>query len=235
MSSVDTSLLSQLGLNAWGNSATAATAGSQNGSGQVGSSQLNQSDFLKLMTTQLNNQDPTQPTDSSQMLAQMAQLSTVSGIQDMQGSLKQLADTLLASQTTQAASLVGHEVVAPGSKATLGANGLSGAIDLTQDTSQLALVIYDSSGQLVKQINLGAQSKGTIPFSWDGVMANGATAPSGLYQIKAIAGLNGSQQQMNTLVATTVNSVSVDGTSQNITLNTSNGDGVKISDIKQLM
>lgn len=199
------------------------------------SGQLNQSDFLKLMTTQLNNQDPTQPTDSSQMLAQMAQLSTVSGIQDMQSSLKQLVSTMLASQTTQAAALVGHQVVAPGSTATLSANGLSGAVDVTQDTNQLALGIYDSAGQLVKQIDLGAQTQGTVPFAWDGIMDNGTAAPNGLYQIKAVANVSGTAEAMNTYVASTVNSVTVDAATQNITLNTSGGDAIKISDIKQLM
>jgi len=199
------------------------------------SGQLNQSDFLKLMTTQLNNQDPTQPTDSSQMLAQMAQLSTVSGIQDMQSSLKQLVNTMLASQTTQAAALVGHQVVAPGSTATLSSNGLSGAVDLTQDTNQLAVGIYDSAGQLVKQVNLGEQGKGTIPFSWDGMMDDGTAAPNGLYQIKAMANVSGSAEAMGTYVASKVDSVTVDSASQNITLNTSGGDAIKISDIKQLM
>jgi len=199
------------------------------------SGQLNQSDFLKLMTTQLNNQDPTQPTDSSQMLAQMAQLSTVSGIQDMQSSLKQLVSTMLASQTTQAAALVGHQVVAPGSTATLSANGLSGAVDVTQDTNQLALGIYDSAGQLVKQIDLGAQTQGTVPFAWDGIMDNGTAAPNGFYQIKAVANVSGTAEAMNTYVASTVNSVTVDAATQNITLNTSGGDAIKISDIKQLM
>ena len=199
------------------------------------SGQLNQSDFLKLMTTQLNNQDPTQPTDSSQMLAQMAQLSTVSGIQDMQSSLKQLVNTMLASQTTQAAALVGHQVVAPGSTATLSSNGLSGAVDLTQDTNQLAVGIYDSAGQLVKQVNLGEQGKGTIPFSWDGMMDDGTAAPNGLYKIKAMANVSGSAEAMGTYVASKVDSVTVDSASQNITLNTSGGDAINISDIKQLM
>jgi len=229
MSNINTDLMNQLGLTK-GVAANSASSTNSKISGQ-----LNQSDFLKLMTTQLNNQDPTQPTDSSQMLAQMAQLSTVSGIQDMQSSLKQLVNTMLASQTTQAAALVGHQVVAPGSTATLSSNGLSGAVDLTQDTNQLAVGIYDSAGQLVKQVNLGEQGKGTIPFSWDGMMDDGTAAPNGLYQIKAMANVSGSAEAMGTYVASKVDSVTVDSASQNITLNTSGGDAIKISDIKQLM
>jgi flagellar basal-body rod modification protein FlgD len=229
MSNINTDLMNQLGLT------KGAAVNSASSTNSKISGQLNQSDFLKLMTTQLNNQDPTQPADSSQMLAQMAQLSTVSGIQDMQTSLKQLVNTMMASQTTQAAALVGHQVVAPGSTATLTSNGLSGAVDLTQDTNQLAVGIYDSAGQLVKQMDLGAQSKGTVPFSWDGIMDNGTAAPNGLYQIKAMANANGSAEAMGTYVASKVDSVTVDSASQNITLNTSGGDAIKISDIKQLM
>ena len=229
MSNFNVDLMNQLGLG------TSSVSASSSTNSSTGNSQLGQSDFLKLMATQLNNQDPTQPTDSSQMLAQMAQLSTVSGIQDMQSSLKQLVDTMMAGQTTQAAAMVGHQIVAPGSTTTLTANGLSGAVNLSQDTNQLAVGIYDSSGQLVKQLDMGAQAKGTIPFTWDGIMDNGNAAPSGLYQIKAVANVSGSPQAMDTYVASTVDSVSVDSSTNSITLNTSGGDAVKLSDIKQLM
>ena len=229
MSNFNVDLMNQLGLT------SASTLAANANAAPTISSQLSQSDFLKLMTTQLNNQDPTQPTDSSQMLAQMAQLTTVSGIQDMQKSLSQLVGTMMSSQTTQAASLVGHQIVATGTKAELSANGLSGAIDLSQDTDHLAVGIYDSAGQLVKNIDLGSQNKGTVPFVWDGVMTNGSNAQPGLYQIKAVANVSGSPQAMNTYVASTVDSVTIDSAAQNIMLNTSSGDVVKMSDIKQLM
>ena len=229
MSNFNIDLMNQLGL-----ATQSANTSNSSTTGKI-SSQLGQSDFLKLMTTQLNNQDPTQPTDSSQMLAQMAQLSTVSGIQDMQSSLKRLVDTMMASQATQAASLVGHQVVAPGTSATLTANGLQGAIDLTQATDKVAVGIYDDAGQLIKQMDLGAQDKGTIPFAWDGIKDDGTSAQDGLYQIKAIANVSGAPQAMSTYVASMVDSVTVDAASQRITLNTSGGDAVKITDIKQLM
>jgi flagellar basal-body rod modification protein FlgD len=229
MSNLNVDLMSQLGL------ATAPSGSANSSVTGAGGGQLNQSDFLKLMTTQLNNQDPTQPSDSSQMLAQMAQLSTVSGIQAMQSSLQQLVNTMMASQTTQAAGLVGHQVIAAGSSATLTPNGMGGAIELTQDTQKLTVGIYDSSGQLVKQVNMGPQSKGTVPFSWSGITDNGDTAPNGVYQIRASAQVNGANQAMSTYVASTVDSVNVDAVTQNLSLNMSSGDSIKISDIKQLM
>ena len=99
----------------------------------------------------------------------------------------------------------------------------------------MALGIYDGAGQLVKQIDMGAQTKGTIPFTWDGITDSGTSAQNGLYQIKAVANVSGSPQAMSTYVASTVDSVTVDTATQNITLNTSSGDAVKVNDIKQLM
>lgn len=230
MSNLNMDLMTQLGL-------VAPTAASGTGSTAIKTSgQLGQSDFLKLMTTQLNNQDPTQPMDNSQFLAQIAQFSSVSGIQDMQNSIKQLADSFVSNQTMQAASLVGRNIVAVGSNAVLSANGsLNGAIDLTQSTNQLVVGIYDSAGQLVKQMDMGPQSKGTIPFTWDGISDDGNNAKSGLYQIKAMANIGESPQAMNTYVASRVDSVMLDPTSQKIMLSTSNGETIKIGDVKQIM
>ena len=228
MNNLNVDLMNQLGL-------TAPAASTGSASGKV-SGKLGQDDFLKLMTTQLNNQDPTNPMDNGQFLAQIAQFASVSGIQDMQGSIKQLADSLVSNQTMQAASLVGRGVVATGSNAILGANGvLSGAIDLPQSTNDLVLGIYDSAGQLVRKLDYGAQGKGTLPFQWDGVTDNGGNSPSGIYQIKAEANINGSMQAMNTYVASSVDSVMVDPATKQIMLNTSNGESIKMSDVKQIM
>lgn len=230
MSNFNVDLMNQLGLQS-----PAAGAASGPASSKI-SGELGQDDFLKLMTTQLNNQDPTNPMDNSQFLAQIAQFASVSGIQDMQSSIKQLADSLIANQTMQATSLVGRQVVVPGSNAMLGGNGtLSGAIDLSQSTNDLVVGIYDGAGQLVRKLDYGAQAKGTIPFQWDGVTDKGEAAPPGIYRIKAEANINGSMKAMGTYVAASVDSVMVDAATQRIMLNTSNGESIKMGDVKQIM
>lgn len=229
MSNFNVGLMNQLGLTSPAASSVSTTTG-------AASNQLGQSDFLKLMTTQLNNQDPTQPMDNSQFLAQIAQFASVTGIQNMQSSIKQLADSLTSNQTMQAASLIGHQVVAAGSNAILGSDGvLAGAIDVSQSTSDLVVGIYDSAGQLVRNMDLGTQSKGMLPFSWDGVTSNGDKAPSGIYQIKAQANINGTAQAMSTYVASSVDSVMIDPTTQQTMLNTSSGESIKMSDVMQIM
>jgi len=230
MSNFNVDLMSQLGL-----MSPTSTAGAASTSSKI-SGKLGQDDFLKLMTTQLNNQDPTKPMDNSQFLAQIAQFASVTGIQDMQGSIKQLTDSLISNQAMQAASLVGRQVVAAGSNAVLGGNGiLSGAVDLTQSTNDLVVGIYDGAGQLVRKMDYGAQAKGMLPFKWDGVTDKGENAPSGIYQIKAEANIGGSMQAMGTYVASGVDSVMVDAKTQQIMLNTSNGESIKMGDVKQIM
>jgi len=225
--------MNQLGLLPGGVASSAATAAPTSAKG---SSQLGQSDFLKLMSTQLSNQDPTNPMDNSQFLAQIAQFSSVSGIQDMQNTLKQLSDALISNQTMQAASLGGHQVVSTGSNAVLGSDRvLSGAINISQSTNDLKVGIYDSAGQLVRKVDMGPQGKGMLPITWDGVTDTGDQAPNGIYQIKAQADVNGSPQAMDTYVASVVSSVVIDPASKQIMLNTSNGESVKMSDVKQIM
>src|SRR3569832_2993970 len=93
------------------------------------SDKLGQSDFLKLMTSQLRNQDPMQPMDIGAFLGQIAQFSQVSGIQDMQASVKQLVDTLSSNQAMQASSQVGKTVVAPAeSDSYTGKHAVQGAV-----------------------------------------------------------------------------------------------------------
>jgi flagellar basal-body rod modification protein FlgD len=236
MTNLNLDLLNQLGLAAPGTvPAPAAASGGGASTGSI-SDQLNQSDFLKLMTTQLNNQDPTSPMDSSQFLAQIAQFASVSGIQDMQSSISQLVNSFTANQTMQAASLIGHQVIAKGSNAPLSPDGaLVGAINLPQDTSDLVVGVYDGAGQLVRKLDLGPQYQGLLPFDWDGVTDLGQSAPSGLYTIKAIADVNGASQAMDTYVASTVDSVVVDPASNQLMLNTSGGETIKMSDVKQIM
>lgn len=232
MSNLNVALMNQLGLTP-GASAAAGTAGT---AANLGSSQLNQSDFLQLMTAQLSNQDPTQPMDSSQFMAQISQFSMVSGVQDMQKSIQQLATSLTSNQAMQATSLVGHQVVAAGSGAELGTNGaLSGAIDLPQAVNDLKVDISDSSGKLVQTVDLGAQGAGLVPFTWNGVSSAGANSPSGIYKIAAQAEINGTRQALTTYVASTVNSVTVNGANQQVTLNTSNGESVQMNNVQQIM
>ncbi|PTU30605.1 flagellar hook assembly protein FlgD [Stenotrophobium rhamnosiphilum] len=171
---------------------------------------LTQNDFLKLMTSQLKNQDPLKPLDNSEFVSQMAQFSTVSGIQNLQNSFSTLASSLSSGQALQASSLVGHNVLTSSSKAVLSTGGkISLAVDAPA-SGNVIVNVTDSSGQLIRRIDLGAQASGLTQFQWDGIDNNGAAAPAGQYNFTATVGTGSQSQAATMLAAGKVNSVSLD-------------------------
>lgn len=195
---------------------------------------LGQQEFLKLMTTQLRNQDPLKPLESSEFLGQIAQFSTVSGIQDLQASFSQLANSLQANQTLQAAALIGRNVLVPSAIGALAAGGsLNGVVGLPASTTQLNVSIYDSNGQLVRRLDLGAQQGGVVQFSWDGLRDDGQAASPGRYAVKAEALLDGKSTALGTLVQARVESVAL-GT-EGLVINLTGLGTVTLADIEQIL
>ncbi len=171
---------------------------------------LGQEDFLALMVTQLQNQDPFQPMENGEFLGQMAQFSTVSGIGDMSASLGQLAESLYASQALQASSMIGKSVLTEGNVAKLEDDApLKGAVDLPFATSTGFVRITAPNGQVIRQISLGSRGAGLTNFEWDGIGADGTRAPAGQYLVSAGYTDNGQEAALSTLVSTRVSSVSL--------------------------
>ena len=137
---------------------------------------LDQNAFLKLMTTQLKTQDPFDPVDNAQMVAQMAQFSSVAGISEMNQSLKGMAADIASSRIGDAASWIGRSALVPsGMAAQLGNGGYAGQIELTQDATDVSLSFVDANGQVVHREELGGQPRGTLEFAWEG--KEGVTGP----------------------------------------------------------
>ncbi len=181
---------------------------------------LDQNDFLKLLTTQLQNQDPTKPLQNGEFMAQMAQFSTVTGIQDLQASFGDLASALYSNQALQASVMVGRTVQVPSNQGLLNAGGnLAGAADLPSSTSNLTVEITDAAGQLIKYIDMGQQPAGQVNFVWDGITDKGVQAPAGIYNVRAVANFGGDIQALGTLVSARVDSVSVGKSGEGLTLN----------------
>lgn len=197
---------------------------------------LGQEQFFQLMITQLQNQDPLKPLDSNEFLSQVAQFSTVSGIQDMQRSITQLVGSLQSSQALQASTLVGRDVLIDGNVAMLGADRqLAGALELPAATGGTTLSIFDASGQLVRQIDLGAQPAGLVRFKWDGFANNGQNASAGVYVVTANASFDGATQAVDTLVSGRVESVSINSHPPGATLNLSGGGSVGLDAVRELL
>jgi flagellar basal-body rod modification protein FlgD len=212
-----------------GTTGTGATAASD--------TTLGGTNFLTLMLAQLKNQDPTSPVDSNQFLNQLASLSTVQGITQLNTSFASLSSSLVSSQAMQASSLLGHQALVASTTATLAATGgaVTGAVQIPQTTSQAVLNISDSSGALVQQINLGAQSTGLANFSWDGKLADGSQAAAGQYTLSAqYAGATSGSTAATTYVNGTVQSVTMGAGTTGLTLNVSGLGSVPFANVQQI-
>ena len=143
----------------------------QNAADRGAKETLGQDDFLKLMITQLQNQDPFAPMENGDFIAQMAQFSTVAGIKEINESLTSVTDQLKWSRIATASTLLGHSVLVPGSLARPDADGeIHGVLDLPQASSDTVITYTDAAtGEALHQQNLGATGRGLQGFGWTGL------------------------------------------------------------------
>jgi flagellar basal-body rod modification protein FlgD len=135
-----------------------------------GKDTLGQSDFLKLMTTQLQNQDPFAPMENAEFIAQMAQFSTVTGITEMGSTLSGIADQLGEFRIATAANLLGSSVMIPGNYARADENGdIHGMLDLPSAAGATNLTFSNAAGDILHTMQLGAQPSGLVGFAWEDV------------------------------------------------------------------
>jgi flagellar basal-body rod modification protein FlgD len=195
---------------------------------------LGQDEFLKMMLVQLKNQDPLKPMDPSQFLGQLAQFSTVTGIQSMQASLQSLNGTLGSTTLLEGAGLVGRDVLSSTNTGRLGADGgIGGAIDAPAGASGLRVSVRDLSGALVRSFEVPVGS-GLTEFRWDGLDSRGERAPAGTYSVAAVGRYGSSEQQLEVLLQQRVNSVTVDSAAGGLTLNTTGGP-VSLGNVRRVM
>lgn len=155
--------------------------------------------FLRLLITQLKNQDPLSPLDNAQLTSQLAQISTVQGIEKLNATLGTLSGSFEAGQSLQAAGLVGRQVLVTGDSMGLSATGGRAAFSLPQAVDRLTISVTDASGRVVHRVELGAQAAGTQIFEWDGMTDSGARAVDGNYRFEIGAQANGKAVTAETL------------------------------------
>ena len=133
-------------------------------------STLGQEDFLKLMTTQLQNQDPFAPMENGDFIAQMAQFSTVTGITEMGNQMKALNDKLDSFRIATASQYLGHSVLVPGNVVRPNGNdNIEGVIDVPNATTKLQVFFQKDNGEIIEQLDLGGQSRGLVGFTWENI------------------------------------------------------------------
>jgi flagellar basal-body rod modification protein FlgD len=192
-----------------------------------------QDQFMTLLITQMQNQDPLSPMDNSQMTSQLAQLSTVSGIDTLNTTLQSLMGSYQSSQTLQATSMIGHGVLTPGNSLTLASGTGAFGVNVTTASGDVQVAIQNSAGQTVDTMDLGSQQVGVVPLAWDGKTTSGATAPDGQYTFKVTATTSGKAvDSASGLSYGLVSSVST-GTN-GVSLNIANVGQITLADVVQV-
>ena len=177
---------------------------------KANSDKLGQSDFLKLMTTQLHNQDPFAPMDNGDFIAQMAQFSTVTGIQDMNASLGKLVEEFDQARIATASNLLGHSVLVPGNIGRPDNEGeLHGVLDLPEATisTQLNYVDTDTNNSLFKE-DLGPRAAGLVGFKWSDIPEE-ILASNKRIKIEALIDTGNGPEQLSPSIYSKVISASV--------------------------
>jgi len=198
--------------------------------------ELDQRDFLKLMITQFSNQDPFKPLDGAEFFGQMAQVSTVSGIADMNKSVGRLSDSIYASQALQAATMVGRTVLAEGEFSDLApGTPVAGGVELPAATSGAMVRVYNSAGALVRELPLGPRSAGFTAFEWDGLDAAGQQAPADTYRFSASMRTGSGEAPVGTYIGAKVQSVTLSGDGSGSRISTERGQELLLAQIKAIM
>ncbi len=208
----------------------------QSASAEQPRDRLGQAEFLKLMVAQLKNQDPFKPMESGEFLGDIAQFGTVSGIQELQQAFAGLSGSIQSNQALQAAALVGRDVLVPTARGWLASGGsVRGAVDLPASTTQLAVNVFNAGGELVRRIDMGTQAAGLAQFQWDGLRDDGSYAAPGLYTVRAEAILGGETAAVDALLVAPVESVTLGGPGEGLTVNLGALGAVEFAQVRQIM
>ncbi len=155
--------------------------------------------FLTLLTTQLKNQDPMNPMENAELTSQLAQMSTVDGIERLNKMFQSFIDSQNASESMRAAALVGRGVLVEGRRLGLTESGAVGGFELDAGADRVQLSIRDASGLEVQKIELADVAAGSHNFVWDGTAADGTRAANGLYSVELLATAGGENVSGRTL------------------------------------
>jgi flagellar basal-body rod modification protein FlgD len=202
-----------------------------------GSVEADTDKFMTLLVTQLKNQDPMNPLDNAQITSQLAQLSTVTGVNKLNTTLESLKASYQSSEALQATNMIGHGVLVEGDFIELTGGKSVLGVDLASAADSVQVIITDpSTGKDVQTIALGAQAAGTVPLAWDGV-PDGATGAlkDGKYSFRVVAMKGGEQlQDAKTLSFDSVASVTTSA-KDGVKLNLPTKGVVSMADIRQIL
>ncbi len=199
----------------------------------AGSSADTENRFLTMLVAQLKNQDPLNPMDNAAITSQMAQLSTVNGVEQLNATMKGMASGFDNLQTVQAAALAGRQVMANGDLLALANGSASAGFQLDQAVDKLAVIITDAAGVQVQSVDLGAQPEGIHAFQWDGMSDAGVAAAPGNYTFTLHAFAQDKTVSAQSLVIGRVDGVS--RASSGVVLSVGGVGNVALADVKRIL
>ena len=200
--------------------------------------------FMTLLVTQLKNQDPLNPLDNAQITSQLAQLSTVTGVNKLNTTLESLKTSYQSAEAMQATNLIGHGVLVEGNKVQLQDGKAILGAELGSAADSVQVVITDPvTGKDVQTIDLGPQAAGVLPLAWDGVLdpknvdaaGKPITLANGNYGFRVVATRGGEPlTDAKGLSFDSVASVTTNG-KDGLKLNLPGKGAVTMADIKQVL
>ena len=185
--------------------------------------------FLKLLVAQLNNQDPMNPMDNAQTTSQMAQINTVSGIQNLNDTVKSLTSQFTSMQMLQGTQMVGRDVLVQSNTLSVKNGEARGVIDLSGSTDAVTINIQTAGGQTIDTINLAGLPAGKHNFSWDASAYPANSVPN--FSVKAT--MSGKDVSSTSYARDTVASVGMENGAMTVQLQGRNP--VSYSDIKTIL
>lgn len=189
--------------------------------------------FMKLLVTQLKNQDPLNPMDNAQMTSQLAQINQISGIEKLNTTLGQMLDIYNNGQGMQAAGLIGKYVLTAGNSLPLAGGTAMGGAKLDGPADQVTVKVMDAAGNLLQAQQLGAHDAGNFSFTWDGKKSDGTQMPNGSYNFRVEATRGGEKVNVTGLQVGMVNAVS--RSSSGFLLDLGAQGNVSFQDVQQIL
>ena len=202
---------------------------------QTNSNELGRDAFLRLLVSQMENQNPLEPQENGEFVAQMAQFSSLEGIENLNTTMEGFVSSYQSNLALEATALVGRQVQVNTDTAWLQpGEPFTGVVQLPISSPDVRLNIYDDGGQLVRDEFMGSMTAGDQPLLWDGTDSEGQPLPSGLYTVRVQARIDGENQQLNTLLGANVNSVTLGTNAGDTTVNLAGIGEVNLRDVKTI-
>lgn len=192
-----------------------------------------QNRFLKLLTAQLKYQDPANPMDNFQITSQMAQISSVTGMEKMNQTMNVLLQSQFSNQSMMAAGMIGRQVMTDGNRLTHGGSGAKGAVELASPADKVTVTVVDKAGTTVKVINVEKPKLGVNHFGWDGTDVNGNKVADGEYSFKVEATSGGKAVKSTALAYSQVKGVTWESGIPKLMLDT--GKTTTLADVVQIV